>query len=96
MRGNNSLSSSLMRTKNMRTATASRMPITPQTIQCGKNDPRILKDGAREHPAANRDRSGSYAPAEEARLTPPRGAPTILDNVGSKVHGPFVCSRSPV
>ena len=29
------------------------MPIMPQTIHAGKNDPRILNEGAREHPAAN-------------------------------------------
>jgi hypothetical protein len=29
------------------------MPINPQTIQEGKNDPRILNDGAREHPTVN-------------------------------------------
>jgi hypothetical protein len=40
-----------MRTKSHRTATVSRMPIIPQTIQEGKNDPRILNEGAREHPA---------------------------------------------
>jgi hypothetical protein len=48
-----SLCSKFMRTKNHRTATVSRMPITPQTIQEGKNDPRILNDGAREHPRVN-------------------------------------------
>jgi hypothetical protein len=42
-----------MRTKNHRIVTVSRMPINPQTIQEGKNDPRILNEGAREHPAAN-------------------------------------------
>jgi hypothetical protein len=26
------------------------MPITPQRIQAGKNDPRMLKEGAREQP----------------------------------------------
>jgi hypothetical protein len=41
-----------MRKKNKRTTEASRMPITPQTIQAGKNDPRILNVGAREHPVA--------------------------------------------
>jgi hypothetical protein len=40
-----------MRTKNHRIVTVSRMPITPQTIQEGKNDPRILNEGARVHPA---------------------------------------------
>jgi hypothetical protein len=40
-----------MRTKNHRIVTVSRMPINPQTIQEGKNDPRILNEGAREHPA---------------------------------------------
>jgi hypothetical protein len=39
-----------MRTKSHRTATVSRMPIIPQRIQEGKNDPRILSEGAREHP----------------------------------------------
>jgi hypothetical protein len=29
------------------------MPINPQTIQEGKNDPRILNEGAREHPTVN-------------------------------------------
>src|ERR1700678_1810647 len=53
MSGNSSSSSSLMRTKNKRTPTVSTMPITPQTIHAGKNDPRILNEGAREHPAAN-------------------------------------------
>jgi hypothetical protein len=42
-----------MRTKNHRIVTVTRMPINPQTIQEGKNDPRILNEGAREHPAAN-------------------------------------------
>jgi hypothetical protein len=42
-----------MRTKNHRIVTVSRMPIIPQTIHEGKNDPRILNEGAREHPAAN-------------------------------------------
>jgi hypothetical protein len=27
--------------------------MTPHNIHAGKNEPRILKDGAREHPAAN-------------------------------------------
>jgi hypothetical protein len=45
--------SNFMRTKNHRTATVSRMPINPQTIQEGKNDPRILNEGAREHPTVN-------------------------------------------
>jgi hypothetical protein len=43
--------SNLTRTKNHRIATVSRMPTIPQTIHEGKNDPRILNDGAREHPA---------------------------------------------
>jgi hypothetical protein len=42
-----------MRTKTHRIVTVSRMPTNPQTIQEGKNDPRILNEGAREHPAAN-------------------------------------------
>src|SRR5271168_992750 len=41
--------SSLMRTKNRRTITASTMPITPQSIHEGKNEPRILNEGEREH-----------------------------------------------
>ena len=48
-----SCSSSLMRTKKTRTITASRMPTIPHNIHEGKNEPRILKVGAREHPAAN-------------------------------------------
>jgi hypothetical protein len=42
-----------MRTKNNRAAAVSRIPRTPHKIQEGKNDPRILKVGARVHPAAN-------------------------------------------
>jgi hypothetical protein len=45
--------SNFMRTKSHRTATVSRMPIIPQRIQEGKNDPRILSEGAREHPEAS-------------------------------------------
>src|SRR5271165_1536775 len=48
-----SCSSSLMRTKYSRTITASRMPTIPHKIHDGKNEPRILKVGAREHPAAS-------------------------------------------
>jgi hypothetical protein len=40
-----------MRTKNHRIVAVSRMPINPQTIQEGKNDPIILNERAREHPA---------------------------------------------
>jgi hypothetical protein len=39
--------------KNHRIATVRRMPIIPQRIQEGKNDPRILNEGAREHPTVN-------------------------------------------
>src|ERR1700722_14575180 len=45
--------SNFTRTKNHRIATVSRMPTIPQTIHEGKNDPRILNEGAREHPAAD-------------------------------------------
>jgi hypothetical protein len=45
--------SSPIRTKKDRIATVSRIPITPQSIHDGKNDPRILNEGAREHPAVN-------------------------------------------
>src|ERR1700691_1604693 len=69
MSGHSSLSSSLMCTKNKRTATASTIPITPQTIHAGKNDPRILNEGAREHPAAN-SAGANDTPAAAVRLTP--------------------------
>jgi hypothetical protein len=46
-----SCGSSLMRTKNKRAATVSSMPMTPHNIHEGKNEPRILKEGMREHPA---------------------------------------------
>jgi len=52
MRGEISCSK-FIRTKTNRTATVSKMPTTPQTIQDGKNDPRILNEGAREHPVVN-------------------------------------------
>jgi len=46
-----SCSSNLIRTKKSRAATVRSMPIAPHNIHEGKNEPRILKDGAREHPA---------------------------------------------
>src|ERR1700761_7079879 len=64
--GHNKCSSSLMRRKNRRTRDASTMPNTPQRIQEGKNDPRILKVGAREHPAGSTT-SASAVPARAAR-----------------------------
>jgi hypothetical protein len=64
MSGHSSLSSSLMCTKNKRTATVSTMPIKPQTIQAGKYDPRILNEGAREHPAAHRAEANDAMAAE--------------------------------
>jgi hypothetical protein len=45
--------SNFTRTKNHRIATVNSMPINPQTIHEGKNDPRRLNEGAREHPAVN-------------------------------------------
>ena len=48
-----SCDSSLMRTKNNRATTVSTIPMTPHNIQEGKNDPRMLNEGAREHPAAH-------------------------------------------
>jgi hypothetical protein len=45
--------SNFVRTNTTRTPTASSMPRTPQRIQAGKNDPRMLKEGAREHPVAD-------------------------------------------
>ena len=45
------------------------MPITPQTIHAGKNDPRILNEGAREHPAAN-SAGANDAPTTAASLMP--------------------------
>ena len=46
--------SKFVRTKKIRTPTASKIPITPHRIHAGKNDPRMLKVGAREHPVASR------------------------------------------
>jgi hypothetical protein len=46
--------SKFARTKIIRTPTANKIPSTPQRIHAGKNDPRMLKVGAREHPVANR------------------------------------------
>src|SRR5580704_3784887 len=66
-----SCSSSLMRTKKTRTITASRMPTIPHNIHEGKNEPRILKVGAREHPAANirvREPAGS-SPMRRRRVS---------------------------
>src|SRR6202453_4686326 len=68
MSGASSSFSRLMCTKNKRTATASRMPTTPQTIHAGKYDPRILNEGAREHPAA------SSVPAKDAPITATRSS----------------------
>jgi hypothetical protein len=48
------------------------MPITPQPIHAGKNDPRILNEGAREHPAAN-SAGAADAPAIAVRLMPRPG-----------------------
>jgi hypothetical protein len=49
------------------------MPAIPQPIQAGKNDPRILNEGAREHPAANSVGADS-APAAAALFMPwPKG-----------------------
>jgi hypothetical protein len=45
------------------------MPITPQTIHAGKNDPRILNDGAREHPAA-KSAAANDPPAAAVRFMP--------------------------
>src|SRR5580658_9137492 len=73
MSGHSSLSSSLMCTKNKRTATASRMPITPQPIHAGKNDPRILNEGAREHPTANSAGANDTPTAAVRVLTRPSG-----------------------
>src|SRR5262245_37259774 len=39
--------SKFARTNSIRAPKASRMPTTPQRIQDGKNDPRMLKEGAR-------------------------------------------------
>ena len=41
----------------------------PQPIHAGKNDPRILNEGAREHPATNRV-GAKDAPTEVARFMP--------------------------
>src|SRR6516165_10910870 len=43
--GDSSFSKSA-RTNSIRVPKASRMPMTPQRIQDGKNDPRMLKEGA--------------------------------------------------
>jgi hypothetical protein len=43
------------------------MPITPQPIHAGKNDPRILNEGAREHPAVN-SAGATDAPTTAVRL----------------------------
>src|SRR5215471_18713881 len=45
--------SKFARTNSTRAAKVSRMPTTPQRIQDGKNDPRMLKEGAREQPVSN-------------------------------------------
>src|ERR1035438_4553201 len=87
MSGANSSFSRLMRTKNKRTATASRIPITPQTIHAGKYDPRILNEGAREHPAIQR------VPAKDVPVTvtrsslPPNGERKILVGFSSSFAG---------
>ena len=86
MSGNSSLSSSLMYTKNKRTATASRMPITPQTIHAGKNDPRILNEGAREHPAAN-SAAANDTPAAAVRFMP---RPSGLWRISRQFFYPFI------
>jgi hypothetical protein len=41
----------------------------PQPIQAGKNDPRILNEGAREHPAANNGVAND-APIAAVRFVP--------------------------
>jgi hypothetical protein len=55
-----------MRTNKNREPTVSKMPITPHNIHEGKNEPRILKEGAREHPAS----SSMAAKEGAARITP--------------------------
>src|SRR5215470_17352327 len=45
--------SKFARTNRIRAAKASRMPMTPQRIQDGKNDPRMFREGAREQPVSN-------------------------------------------
>src|SRR6516164_6631872 len=52
IRGESSCSK-FARTNRIRTPTVSTMPMTPQRIQAGKNDPRMLKEGAREQPISN-------------------------------------------
>jgi hypothetical protein len=42
--------SKLARTKRIRTTTVRTMPTTPHSSQDGKNDPSMLKEGAREQP----------------------------------------------
>src|SRR5271165_7050052 len=41
----------------MRTTTVSNMPRTPQRIQAGKKEPRMLNEGAREQPSAGSNHS---------------------------------------
>lgn len=53
----------------------------PQPIHAGKNDPRILNEGAREHPAPN-SAGTRDAPATVARLMPrPRSCDEVPVNV---------------
>src|ERR1700731_5081203 len=68
-----SCGSSLMRTKNSRTATASRIPMTPHNIHAGKNEPGRLKEGAREHPTT------SSMAGEEAAAT---ATPNVRRRIG--------------
>jgi hypothetical protein len=70
------------------------MPITPQTIHAGKNDPRILNVGAREHPAAKRTGADDAAAAMKQRPGRPSddrdfpvNFPVVFRGI---VYGPFV------
>ncbi len=49
-----------------RVITASAMPMIPHRSQAGKNDPRMLNDGAREQPASN-DTAATQRLADAAR-----------------------------
>src|SRR5262245_29215848 len=66
--GDNSFSK-FARTKRIRTMAVSTMPMTPQRIHAGKNDPNRLKEGAREQPADGRVRLTHTAMAASRNLT---------------------------
>jgi hypothetical protein len=63
------------------------MPITPQTIHAGKNDPRILNEGAREHPADN-SAAANATPAAAVRFIPrPSGLGELSVNFSIHLFG---------